>query len=69
MKFKYKLKPEDKLRADFSRRKQKGLSDFVDFEEFKNWYNSKEKKCHFCGLKEEECQEIVLILLYGLKII
>lgn len=60
MKFTYKPKPEDKLKADFSRRKQKGLSDFVDFEEFKNWYDSKEKKCHFCGLQEEECQEIVV---------
>ena len=47
MQFTYKPKPEDKLRADFSRRKQKGLSDFVDFEEFKNRYHSKEKKCHF----------------------
>ncbi|MCK4661503.1 MAG: hypothetical protein KAT68_01450 [Bacteroidales bacterium] len=60
MKFKYKPKPEDKLKADFSRRKQKGLSDFKDFQEFKNWYDSKEKTCHFCGLKEEESQKIVV---------
>lgn len=60
MEFKYKPKPLDKLKADFSRRKHKGQSSFVDFEEFKEWYNSKEKKCHFCGLKEEECQEIVV---------
>lgn len=60
MNFEYKPKPEVKLKADFIRRKQKGLSDYVDFEEFKNWYFSKEKKCYFCGLMEEECQKIVV---------
>ena len=60
MEYKYKPKPGDKLKADFSRRLRNDLSDFVNFEEFKNWYSSKEKKCHFCELKEEECQEIVV---------
>jgi hypothetical protein len=60
MDFKYIPKPIDKLKADFTRRKQDGRSDFVDFEEFNNWYSSKEKKCHYCGLREEECQEIVV---------
>jgi hypothetical protein len=59
MEFKYRLKSEGKLKADFSRRKQKGLNEFIDFEEFKNWYISKEKICYYCGIKEEECQEIV----------
>ncbi|KAA5542328.1 hypothetical protein [Adhaeribacter rhizoryzae] len=56
----YKPKPEEKLKADFLRRRQKGLSSFVDLEEFKNWYKVKEKVCHYCGLKEEECQKIIM---------
>lgn len=56
----YRSKPEDKLRADFLRRQQKGLCNFVDFEQFKNWYNSQEKMCHYCGLREEESQKIVM---------
>jgi 5-methylcytosine-specific restriction endonuclease McrA len=60
MAYKYTQKTDDKLKVNFFRRKQKGLNRFIDFEEFKNWYDSKEKKCHYCGLKEEECQEIVV---------
>ena len=58
MNFIYKPKPEDKLKADFSRRNEK--SDFKDFSEFRNWYDSQEKICHYCELKEEECQKIVM---------
>lgn len=60
MSYSYRPKPEDKLKADFSRRKQKGLSDYVHFQEFRNWYESTEKVCYFCGLKEEESQKIVM---------
>ncbi|MFC6999966.1 hypothetical protein [Rufibacter roseus] len=60
MKLTYKPKPEDKLKADFSRRRREELCGFVDFQEFKNWYNSTEKVCHYCGLKEEESQRIVM---------
>ena len=60
MSYSYRPKPEDKLKADYLRRKQKGLSDYVDFYEFKNWYESQEKVCYFCGLKEEESQKIVM---------
>lgn len=59
MSFKFKPKPTDKLKADFARRKQKGLSAFVDFQEFLNWYNTLEKVCH-CGLKEDESQRLVI---------
>lgn len=60
MYLKYRQKPEEKLKADFSRRKRKGLNDFENFHAFKNWYDLQEKVCHYCGLKEEESQEIVL---------
>jgi hypothetical protein len=60
MSFEFKPKPIEKLKADFSRRKRKGLSAFVDFEEFQSWYNSQEKVCYYCGLREEESQSLVL---------
>jgi hypothetical protein len=56
----YKPKPVDKLKNDYSRRKQDGYSSFKDFEDFLDWYNSKEKICFYCGLKEEESQELVM---------
>ncbi len=60
MQFEYKTKPEEKLKAIFTRRIQKGLSGYVDFQELKSWYNLKEKKWYYCELKEEECQELVI---------
>ncbi len=59
MTFKYIPKPTQKLKADYSRRKQSGSNSFKGFEDFEDWYNNQDKKCHFCGLKEEESQEIV----------
>lgn len=44
MDFEFKSKPIDKLKADFLRRKKKGLSAFVDFEEFLSWYNTQKLK-------------------------
>ena len=60
MYFEYKPKPLDKIRADFLRRKQKGLSSFKDFEQFLEWYEKQKKECYYCGLKEEESQKIVI---------
>jgi hypothetical protein len=60
MKFDYQPKPIEKLKADFSRRKQKGQNSFIDFADFEKWYNLQRKTCYYCGLKEEESQEIVL---------
>ena len=58
--FEFKQKPIEKLKADYSRRKLKELNSFIDFEEFEKWYKSQNKVCHYCGLKEEECQKIVM---------
>jgi hypothetical protein len=41
--FNYNPKPEKKLIADCLRRSKKEKSDFVDFEDFKQWYNPKRK--------------------------
>ncbi|MDD4822007.1 MAG: hypothetical protein PHI48_05550 [Bacteroidales bacterium] len=60
MKFEYKPKPIEKLKADFSRRKNDGKDSFGDFESFHEWYKKKEKVCHYCGISESDCQEIVM---------
>jgi 5-methylcytosine-specific restriction endonuclease McrA len=59
----YILKPTKSLQADFNRRVKKGVNKFLDFDDFKNWYDSQEKICHYCGLKEEESQILVLKFL------
>ena len=60
MTFNYITKPIQKLKADYSRRKQRGLNSFQDFADFEDWYNTQDKKCYYCGLKESESQEIVM---------
>jgi 5-methylcytosine-specific restriction endonuclease McrA len=60
MSFEYKTKPINKLKADYSRRKQTGHDSFLNFESFEKWYNNQEKVCHYCGLLEKESQEIVM---------
>jgi len=35
--------------------------DFKDFNDFYNWYNDQEKKCHYCDLKEDESQKLVML--------
>lgn len=58
-KFIYIQKPIEKLRKDYSRRTANGINEFKDFDSFYIWYNSQSKQCHYCELKEEECQQIV----------
>lgn len=60
MSYIYQQKPNEKLKADFSRRKQKNLNSFNDLDDFLNWYESQSKVCFYCGIKEEELQEVVL---------
>lgn len=60
MKFAYKPKPEENLKADFSRRKIEGKDAFGSFESFQEWYDKQEKVCHYCGISECECQEIAM---------
>lgn len=57
---KYKTKPIDKLKSNFSQRKGKGLNSFDDFEDFHAWYSKQDKVCHYCGIREAEMQEIVM---------
>ncbi|MFQ3674961.1 MAG: hypothetical protein SNJ64_00260 [Endomicrobiia bacterium] len=58
--FKYIEKPKSKLKSDYYRRVREGKSSFKNFSEFYEWYQKTKKICHYCGLKEEESQEIVM---------
>ncbi len=55
----YEPKSIDQLKADYSRRKREGSNSFESFDDFHSWYDKQEKKCYFCGLTEQESQQIV----------
>ena len=58
MSFQYKPKSINQLKESYNRRKREGLNGFESFDDFFNWYNSKDLICHYCGLKEVESQEL-----------
>jgi hypothetical protein len=58
--FCYVEKPKEKLKSNFNERKRKNLNGFADFEDFNNWFVSQNKKCYYCGIKENEVQQIVV---------
>lgn len=53
--WKYRPKTEEDMTKKFTQLKPKSW----DEEEFLRWYYYSPKKCHYCGLQEEELQEIV----------
>lgn len=52
----YRPKSEDQIRNMW---KSKSPMGFSSFDEFNRWYRESPKACHYCGLTEEESQEIV----------
>ena len=59
MQFEYRPKPIESLKSNYSERRRQKLNGFNDFSDFLNWYQSQEKECYYCGLTEQESQEIV----------
>jgi hypothetical protein len=59
--FEYRKKTDKQLRNWFSNKKSSIPNEmgFKDFGEFKDWYDRQKKVCSYCGLTEEESQEIV----------
>ena len=53
-------KSKTQLRSNFNSKKQKGLNDFTNFEEFSRWYDKALKKCSYCGIEEEVLQELIV---------
>lgn len=58
--FQYKPKSIEQLKANYSSKLGKGLNAFQSFEDFHNWYKNEKKVCHYCGLTEQQSQEIVV---------
>lgn len=61
MKWTYQVKTEQTLKNWYSNKKSsnKEAMGFASPSEFVEWYRKQEKVCHYCGLEEEESQEIV----------
>lgn len=57
--YKHIPKTDTQLSNWFKEKVRQGKSNFLDFEEFKSWYDNSEKICHYCGLTEQESQKIV----------
>lgn len=59
-KFDYKPKSKSQLKSWHSEKVRLNKSGFTDFNDFFEWYFYQPKYCHYCGLKEEESQLIVM---------
>jgi hypothetical protein len=60
MKFTKIEKTRQKLRNGYNKIVRQNINGFKDFNDFTDWYHSQGKSCYYCGLKEIECQEIVM---------
>ena len=55
----YQQKTDKQLKDWFDSKVRENRSGFIDITDFRDWYNNKPKSCFYCGLTEEESQEIV----------
>lgn len=60
MQFQYRPKPIETLTNNYRERCRQKLNSFNDVSDFLSWYESQEKACYYCGLTEQESQEIVM---------
>lgn len=61
MSWEYRPKTEKQLKDWYSDKVKKEINGFIDFEDFKNWYEEfvRDNQCYYCGLTERESQKIV----------
>ena len=59
MDWQYKPKSEDQLKKWYKSKVRKNQSGFQDYDDFIEWYNIKDKNCYYCGLSEQDSQQIV----------
>lgn len=57
--YKHLHKTEKQLRTWFSGKLNEGKIGNMTFIDFHNWYKAESKICHYCGLTEEQTQQIV----------
>lgn len=58
MPFEYQPKSIQQLRNSYNSKVRDGVNGFANFDDFIDWYHEQELNCHYCGLTEEEMQEI-----------
>ncbi len=58
--FEYKPKTTEQLKNWFNAKLRKEINDFENFEEFEKWYTLQIKKCVYCGITEQQSQELVM---------
>jgi hypothetical protein len=56
-------KKPSSLRQKFNAFDKAKLNGFGTYEDFKKWYDSEKKVCHYCRLTEEESQRLVRFVL------
>jgi hypothetical protein len=59
MSWTYKQKERSQLKSWFDGKVRDSKSGFKDYNDFLDWYDSRPKVCYYCGLTEEESQEVV----------
>lgn len=59
MAWSYKRKTDKQLKDWFNKKVKENRSGFNDLEDFRDWYDKGKKVCYYCGLSEQESQEIV----------
>jgi hypothetical protein len=58
MPYVHRPKSEKQLDDNYKSRVKKRVNGFESLTDFKNWYRDQELSCHFCGLTEQEMQEL-----------
>tara|TARA_R110002051_G_scaffold232667_1_gene294391 strand:+ start:264 stop:689 length:426 start_codon:yes stop_codon:yes gene_type:complete len=60
MPFNYLPRTNQQLRNTFNRKVRGELNDFIDFNDFLDWFQEQPLQCDYCGLTEVELQEITM---------
>lgn len=55
----YQQKNKKQLKDWFDSKVRENISGFIEHNDFRDWYDNKPKICFYCGLTEQESQEIV----------
>ncbi len=59
MTWSYSPKTDKQLKTWFDSKVREDKSGFKNYEDFRDWYDNKTKFCFYCGLTEEETQELI----------
>lgn len=58
--FQFKTKEHDQLKRFYKAKCKDNTCSFESLEDFVDWYNEQEKRCHYCQLTEQDSQMLVI---------